>query len=39
VIPTGDAPSDVTLVAGAGGDLWLAWVDASGSWLDRLACP
>ncbi len=30
--------SDVAMVADAHGTLWLAWADASGSWLERLAC-
>jgi hypothetical protein len=38
VVPTGDAPTELSLVAGPHGDLWLAWVDVSGSWVERLAC-
>ena len=38
VVPTADSPGDVSLALGAHGDLWLAWVDASGSWVERLAC-
>jgi hypothetical protein len=39
IIPTTGKPSDVSLVGDAMGALWLAWVDAGGSWLERLACP
>jgi hypothetical protein len=38
VVPTAERPNDVTLAVGPHGDLWLAWVDASGSWVERLAC-
>jgi hypothetical protein len=38
IIPTADLPNDVSLALGPHGDLWLAWVDASGSWVERLAC-
>ena len=38
-VPTGDTPSDVKIAAGPGPNLWIAWVDASGSWLESLACP
>jgi hypothetical protein len=38
VVPTGERPSDVSLAFGPHGELWLAWVDASGSWVERLAC-
>jgi hypothetical protein len=38
LIPTGGAPADLALVLDGQGALWLAWVDASGSWLERLAC-
>jgi hypothetical protein len=38
LVPTNAAPSDVALVADGHGGLWLAWVDAAGSWVERLAC-
>jgi hypothetical protein len=37
-IPTGNLPSDVALASDDRATLWLAWVDSSGSWLERLAC-
>jgi hypothetical protein len=38
LVPTSDDPSDVSLALGAHGDLWLAWLDSSGSWVERLTC-
>jgi hypothetical protein len=38
LIPTADLPGDVNLALGPHGDLWLAWVDSTGSWVERLAC-
>ena len=38
LVPTADLPSDVSLAVGSHGDLWLAWVDSSGSWVERLTC-
>ena len=38
IVPTAELPSDVSLAVGPRGDLWLAWVDSSGSWIERLAC-
>jgi hypothetical protein len=38
LIPTADLPGDVSLALGPRGDLWLAWVDGAGSWVERLAC-
>jgi hypothetical protein len=37
-VPTADSPSELSLALGPHGDLWLAWMDASGSWVERLAC-
>jgi hypothetical protein len=31
-------PTHVAIAADGRGALWLTWVDASGSWLERLAC-
>jgi hypothetical protein len=39
IVPTTGKPSDVSLAGDAQGALWLAWVDAGGSWLERLVCP
>jgi hypothetical protein len=38
LVATGGKPSDVALALDPQGALWLAWVDAGGSWLERLAC-
>ena len=38
IVPTANLPNEVSLALGPHGDLWLAWVDASGSWVERLAC-
>jgi hypothetical protein len=38
IVPTANLPNDVSLALGPHGDLWLAWVDTSGSWVERLAC-
>ena len=35
VPPTAASPRDVALAADAHGALWVAWVDAGGSWLER----
>lgn len=37
-VPTSGRPGDLALVAEAQGVLWLAWVDAGGSWVERLQC-
>jgi hypothetical protein len=39
VVPTTGSPSDVGLAADARGALWIAWLDSSGSWLERVVCP
>jgi len=33
------SPTHVALAADGRGGLWISWVDASGSWLERMACP
>jgi hypothetical protein len=38
VVPASGKPTDVSLTADAHGGLWLAWLDASGSWVERIAC-
>jgi hypothetical protein len=38
IVATSAVISDVALVDDARGGLWLGWADASGSWLERLAC-
>jgi hypothetical protein len=38
VLPTGEAPADLSVALDGHGALWLAWVDADGSWLERLVC-
>jgi hypothetical protein len=37
-VPTGDSPSDVGLALDSRGALWISWLDASGSWVERLIC-
>ena len=37
-VPTAEAPTDVSLTLDGHAALWLAWVDSSGSWLERLNC-
>ena len=37
-VPTANSPSELSLAVGPHGDLWLAWMDASGSWVERMAC-
>ncbi len=37
-ITVAGTPSYVAIAADGRGGLWLTWVDASGSWLERLAC-
>jgi hypothetical protein len=38
VVATAGTPRDVALTHDAHGALWVAWVDTSGSWVERLAC-
>lgn len=38
VIATSPKMTDVELVDDGWGALWIAWTDASGSWLERLRC-
>jgi hypothetical protein len=38
VLPTTGKITDVSLLPDAHGAVWVAWIDAGGSWLERLAC-
>jgi hypothetical protein len=38
VVATAGTPRDVALTHDSHGALWVAWVDTSGSWVERLAC-
>jgi len=38
VVASSSKMTDVALAADAHGTLWVAWVDAAGSWLERVAC-
>jgi hypothetical protein len=38
LVPTSGSPTDVSLVADAHGGLWVSWLDATGAWVERLAC-
>ncbi len=38
VVATADSPSEIGLTTDSRGALWVSWLDASGSWLERLAC-
>jgi hypothetical protein len=38
IVASSGKMTDVALVADAQGALWVAWLDASGSWLERMAC-
>jgi hypothetical protein len=38
VVATAGTASDVALAADGYGALWLAWLDSSGAWLERLKC-
>jgi hypothetical protein len=38
VLPTAATPSDVSLAVDSRGALWVAWMDAAGSWVERVAC-
>jgi hypothetical protein len=38
VVTTADSPGEIGLALDARGVLWLSWLDASGSWIERLAC-
>jgi hypothetical protein len=37
-LPAGAKPADLSLALDAHGTAWVAWVDADGSWLERVAC-
>jgi hypothetical protein len=38
IVDTSGTPSDVAIAVDAAGALWVAWLDSTGSWLERLAC-
>jgi hypothetical protein len=38
VVPTSGTASDPSMVIDSFGALWLTWLDAEGSWLERLEC-
>jgi hypothetical protein len=38
IVPTAASPTSVSLAFGPRAELWVSWVDASGSWIERLAC-
>jgi hypothetical protein len=38
LVPSAASPADASLVADAHGGLWVAWLDATGAWVERLAC-
>ena len=38
IVASSSKMSDVALAADAHGALWVAWVDAAGSWLERVLC-
>jgi hypothetical protein len=38
LVPTDGSPSDVALALDSRGALWIGWLDAGGSWLERLVC-
>lgn len=38
VVPTRGHIGDVAMALDPRGGLWVAWADASGSWLERLQC-
>jgi hypothetical protein len=38
-VPTSGNATDVALAIDARGAVWVAWLDAAGAWIERLACP
>jgi hypothetical protein len=38
VAGTSGVPRDVALALDGHGALWLSWLDATGSWIERLSC-
>lgn len=38
VVQTAGTPLDVAIAVDGAGALWVAWLDSSGSWLERLVC-
>jgi|HubBroStandDraft_1064217.scaffolds.fasta_scaffold02000_3 hypothetical protein len=39
IVAVATAATGVALASDAHGALWVAWLDASGSWIERLSCP
>jgi len=39
IVAGADGATDVALASDSRGALWIAWLDASGSWVERLGCP
>jgi hypothetical protein len=39
VVSRAEGASEVALVPDSRGALWVAWLDRSGSWMQRLSCP
>lgn len=39
IVAGADGATDVVLASDSRGALWIAWLDASGSWVERLGCP
>jgi hypothetical protein len=35
---TSGAPREIALALDGHGALWLSWLDAAGSWIERLSC-
>lgn len=38
VVATADSPGEIGLALDARGALWVSWLDASGSWIERWTC-
>jgi hypothetical protein len=39
IVAGADGATDVALASDSRGALWIAWLDTSGSWVERLGCP